>query len=105
MRVNKLKIQVSEFKAKHLAPEPECFRIERVEGQVPKRFIRREWLNWSIGQNLDLPDGVSIRKGVEKILQAEFALEDIAKKEWKHDICQLHEDVEIFIYHVVRTRV
>jgi len=100
-----MKIQVSEFKAKLLGPEPECFRIEREEGQVPKRFIRREWLNWSIGQNLDLPDGVSIRKGVEKILQAEFALEDIEKKEWRHECYNSHDDVEIFIYHVVRTRV
>lgn len=90
-----------------IAPEPKCFRIEPgVNGHVPRRFIRREWLNWFIGNNKHLDDAVAIREGVIELMNHEFAREDVAKKEWTHEVISFpNEDLEIFIYHVERTRV
>lgn len=87
-------------------PAPQCFRVQPgINGAVPRRFIRREWLNWFIGNNKHLDDDVAIREGVMELMWHEFARADVGNKEWKYDINLPNEDLEIFIYHVVRTRV
>lgn len=97
---------------KLVEPEPECFNIEHprasVVPDVPKRFIRREWINWFLHKNPHLNEWTAFTQASKRIIAHEFAdLDQLNKEAVLSPTAQLasEEDVEIFIYHVVKTRV
>lgn len=91
--------------------EPTYCRIQSEGPLPPRRFITREWINWMMAKYDGAPGFTTftaVGRGARRLVQEEFTKADWANKE---PVCapgqntDSNEDIEIYIYHVERTRV
>lgn len=79
---------------------------------APRRFITRAWIDWFMRQHEGNPDitlWTAFSRGSKRLIEEEFAEADWVNKEPvcapNQDVTHGQDDVEIYIYHVERTRV